>query len=84
MGLFPQPDQSDGIPRVSLQLMDSGSCGKEMDLADEISFINNDVFFSRSVFFFLSLCLPLCLFCTCTSGSGHFEHLDRIWGCEIN
>uniref|UniRef100_A0A8C3RGS1 Family with sequence similarity 13 member A n=1 Tax=Cyanoderma ruficeps TaxID=181631 RepID=A0A8C3RGS1_9PASS len=49
MGLFPQPGQSDGIPRVSLQLTDSGSCGKEMDLADEISFINNDVFFSRLV-----------------------------------
>ncbi|XP_041905368.1 protein FAM13A isoform X5 [Corvus kubaryi] len=46
--LLPQPGQSDGIPRVSLQLTDSGSCGKEMDLADEISFLNNDVFFSSS------------------------------------
>ncbi|XP_039406598.1 protein FAM13A isoform X5 [Corvus cornix cornix] len=46
--LLPQPGQSDGIPRVSLQLTDSGSCGKEMDLADEISFVNNDVFFSSS------------------------------------
>ncbi|NWW38208.1 FA13A protein, partial [Panurus biarmicus] len=48
MGLLPQPGQSDGIPRVSLQLTNSGSCGKEMDLADEFSFINNDVFFSSS------------------------------------
>ncbi|KAM4780823.1 protein FAM13A isoform 6-T6 [Cyanocitta cristata] len=48
MCLLPQPGQSDGIPRVSLQLTDSGSCGKEMDLADEISFVNNDVFFSSS------------------------------------
>ncbi|XP_048160058.1 protein FAM13A isoform X5 [Corvus hawaiiensis] len=46
--LLPQPGQSDGIPRVSLQLTDSGSRGKEMDLADEISFVNNDVFFSSS------------------------------------
>ncbi|XP_015479402.1 protein FAM13A isoform X4 [Parus major] len=48
MCLLPQPGQSDGISQVSLQLTDSGSCGKEMDLADEISFINNDVFFSSS------------------------------------
>ncbi|XP_058694514.1 protein FAM13A isoform X4 [Poecile atricapillus] len=48
MRLLPQPGQSDGISQVSLQLTDSGSCGKEMDLADEISFINNDVFFSSS------------------------------------
>uniref|UniRef100_A0A803VEH5 Family with sequence similarity 13 member A n=1 Tax=Ficedula albicollis TaxID=59894 RepID=A0A803VEH5_FICAL len=46
--LLPQPGQSDGIPQVSLRLTDSGSCGKEMDLADEISFVNNDVFFSSS------------------------------------
>ncbi|XP_056346618.1 protein FAM13A isoform X5 [Oenanthe melanoleuca] len=46
--LLPQPVQSDGIPQVSLRLTDSGSCGKEMDLADEISFVNNDVFFSSS------------------------------------
>ncbi|XP_066042483.1 protein FAM13A isoform X3 [Chamaea fasciata] len=48
MGLFPQPGQSDGIPQVSLPLTDSGSCEKEMDSADEISFINNGVFFSSS------------------------------------
>lgn len=59
MDLFPQPSQSDGIPQVNLQLTDSGSRGKEMDLADEISFLNNDVFFSRLVFFF---CLCVCLF----------------------
>uniref|UniRef100_A0A803VRJ6 Family with sequence similarity 13 member A n=1 Tax=Ficedula albicollis TaxID=59894 RepID=A0A803VRJ6_FICAL len=46
--LLPQPGQSDGIPQVSLRLTDSGSCGKEMDLADEISFVNNDVFFSSA------------------------------------
>ncbi|XP_027491909.1 protein FAM13A isoform X6 [Corapipo altera] len=48
MCLVPQPGRSDGIPRVSLQLTDSGSCGKEMDLTDEISFTNSDVFFSSS------------------------------------
>ncbi|XP_041267859.1 protein FAM13A isoform X4 [Onychostruthus taczanowskii] len=48
MCLLPQPGQSDGISQVSLPLTDSGSCGKEMDLADEISFVNNDVFFSSS------------------------------------
>ncbi|XP_053795905.1 protein FAM13A isoform X4 [Vidua chalybeata] len=47
MCLLPQPGQSDGIPQVSLQLTDSASCGKEVELADEISFVNNDVFFSR-------------------------------------
>ncbi|XP_037991122.1 protein FAM13A isoform X4 [Motacilla alba alba] len=47
MCLLPQPGQSDGMPHVSLPLTGSGSCGKEMDLADEISFVNNDVFFSR-------------------------------------
>ncbi|XP_037991126.1 protein FAM13A isoform X8 [Motacilla alba alba] len=48
MCLLPQPGQSDGMPHVSLPLTGSGSCGKEMDLADEISFVNNDVFFSSS------------------------------------
>ncbi|XP_077033173.1 protein FAM13A isoform X6 [Agelaius phoeniceus] len=48
MCLLPQPGQSDGMPQVSLPLPDSGSCGKEMDLADEVSFVNNDVFFSSS------------------------------------
>ncbi|NWR08646.1 FA13A protein, partial [Paradoxornis webbianus] len=48
MGLFPQPGQSDGIPRVSLQLTDSGSYGKNVLLADEISLINSDMFFSSS------------------------------------
>ncbi|XP_074946964.1 protein FAM13A isoform X7 [Phalacrocorax aristotelis] len=46
--LMPQPDLSDGIPQVSLQLRDSGSCWKGMDLTDEISFINSDAFFSSS------------------------------------
>ncbi|XP_062348997.1 protein FAM13A isoform X1 [Cinclus cinclus] len=46
--LLPQPGQSEGIPQVSLRLTDSGSHGKELDLADEISFVNNDVFFSSS------------------------------------
>ncbi|RLW00854.1 hypothetical protein DV515_00008465, partial [Chloebia gouldiae] len=46
MCLLPQPGQSDGIPQVSLRLTDSASCGKEVDLADEIFFVNNDVFFS--------------------------------------
>ncbi|XP_027747964.1 protein FAM13A isoform X6 [Empidonax traillii] len=44
----PQPGRSDGIPRVSLHLTDSGSHGKEMDFTDEISFTNSDVFFSSS------------------------------------
>ncbi|XP_063278135.1 protein FAM13A isoform X2 [Prinia subflava] len=48
MDLLPQPGQSDGIPQVSLQLTDSASCGKEMNLTDEMSFVNNDVFFSSS------------------------------------
>uniref|UniRef100_A0A8C5J5Q2 Family with sequence similarity 13 member A n=1 Tax=Junco hyemalis TaxID=40217 RepID=A0A8C5J5Q2_JUNHY len=48
MCLLPQPGQSEGMPQVSLPLPDSGSCGKEMDLADETSFVNNDVFFSSS------------------------------------
>lgn len=59
MCLLPQPGQSDGMPQVNLPLPDSGSCGKEMDLADEISFVNNDVFFSRLVFFFFGLCVFL-------------------------
>ncbi|XP_057273994.1 protein FAM13A isoform X6 [Pezoporus wallicus] len=46
--LVPQPGLSDGIPQVSLRLADGGSCCKEMDLTDEISFINSDVFFSSS------------------------------------
>ncbi|XP_074396996.1 protein FAM13A isoform X5 [Zonotrichia albicollis] len=48
MCLLPQPGQSEGMPQVSLPLPDSGSCGKEMDLADETSFVNNDVFFFSS------------------------------------
>ncbi|KFR12656.1 Protein FAM13A, partial [Opisthocomus hoazin] len=44
----PQPGLSDGIPQVSLRLTDGGSCWKEMDLTDEISFINSDAFFSSS------------------------------------
>lgn len=85
MCLLPQPGQSDGMPQVNLPLPDSGSCGKEMDLADEISFVNNDVFFSRLVFFFFwSLCFSLCLFCPCISGSGYFEHLNRILEYKIN
>ncbi|XP_064567171.1 protein FAM13A isoform X7 [Zonotrichia leucophrys gambelii] len=48
MCLLPQPGQSEGMPQVSLPLPDSGSCGKEMDVADETSFVNNDVFFSSS------------------------------------
>ncbi|XP_074886573.1 protein FAM13A isoform X6 [Buteo buteo] len=46
--LVPQAGLSDGIPHVSLQLTDGGSCWKEMDLTDEISFINSDAFFSSS------------------------------------
>ncbi|XP_075005660.1 protein FAM13A isoform X6 [Calonectris borealis] len=46
--LVPQPGVSDGIPQVSLQLTDGGSCWREMDLTDEISFINSDAFFSSS------------------------------------
>nr|XP_021154779.1 protein FAM13A isoform X1 [Columba livia] len=48
MCLVPQPGLSDGIPQVSLRLTDGGSCWKEMDLTDEISFINSDAFFSSS------------------------------------
>ncbi|XP_065693471.2 protein FAM13A isoform X6 [Patagioenas fasciata] len=46
--LVPQPGLSDGIPQVSLRLTDGGSCWKEMDITDEISFINSDAFFSSS------------------------------------
>uniref|UniRef100_A0A8C8AHM5 Family with sequence similarity 13 member A n=1 Tax=Otus sunia TaxID=257818 RepID=A0A8C8AHM5_9STRI len=46
--LVPQPGLSDGIPQVSFRLTDGGSCWKEMDLTDEISFINSDAFFSSS------------------------------------
>ncbi|KAM9662336.1 protein FAM13A isoform 11-T11 [Morphnus guianensis] len=46
--LVPQAGLSDGIPHVSLRLTDGGSCWKEMDLTDEISFINSDAFFSSS------------------------------------
>uniref|UniRef100_A0A663E1I3 Family with sequence similarity 13 member A n=1 Tax=Aquila chrysaetos chrysaetos TaxID=223781 RepID=A0A663E1I3_AQUCH len=44
----PQAGLSDGIPHVSLRLTDGGSCWKEMDLTDEIPFINSDAFFSSS------------------------------------
>uniref|UniRef100_A0A8C0II84 Family with sequence similarity 13 member A n=1 Tax=Bubo bubo TaxID=30461 RepID=A0A8C0II84_BUBBB len=50
--LVPQPGLSDGIPQVSFRLTDGGSCWKEMDLTDEISFINSDAFFSRLVLLF--------------------------------
>ncbi|XP_075356686.1 protein FAM13A isoform X4 [Mycteria americana] len=46
--LVPQPGLSDGIPQVSLRLTDGGSCWKETDLTDEISFVNSDAFFSSS------------------------------------
>ncbi|XP_054679539.1 protein FAM13A isoform X7 [Grus americana] len=46
--LVPQPGLSDGIPQVSLRLTDGGSCWKEVDLTDELSFANSDVFFSSS------------------------------------
>ncbi|KAM6267252.1 protein FAM13A isoform 1-T1 [Spheniscus humboldti] len=46
--LVPQPGLSDGTPQVGLRLTDSGSCWKEIDLTDEISFINSDAFFSSS------------------------------------
>ncbi|KAK2542878.1 Fam13a [Columba livia] len=55
MCLVPQPGLSDGIPQVSLRLTDGGSCWKEMDLTDEISFINSDAFFSSHLIF-ASLC----------------------------
>lgn len=50
--LVPQPDLSDGTPQVSLRLADSSSCLKEMDLTDEISFINSGAFFFRLVLLF--------------------------------
>ncbi|XP_043401076.1 protein FAM13A isoform X3 [Chelonia mydas] len=46
--LLPQPELSDGIPKVSLRLTDSSACLEEMDLPDEISFINSAAFFSSS------------------------------------
>ncbi|XP_075607736.1 protein FAM13A isoform X5 [Balearica regulorum gibbericeps] len=46
--LVPQPGLSDGIPQVSLRLTDGGSCWKEVDLTDELSFTNSDAFFSSS------------------------------------
>eukprot|EP00075_Anas_platyrhynchos_P022358 XP_027311611.1 protein FAM13A isoform X5 [Anas platyrhynchos] len=46
--LVPQPDLSDGTPQVSLRLADSSSCLKEMDLTDEISFVNSGAFFFSS------------------------------------
>lgn len=55
--LVPQPSLSDGIPQLSLRLTDGGSCWKEMDLTDEISFINSDAFCSRLVLLFLSVSL---------------------------
>ncbi|KFM03640.1 Protein FAM13A, partial [Aptenodytes forsteri] len=45
--LVPQPGLSDGTPQVGLRLTDS-SCWKEMDLTDEIAFVNSDAFFSSS------------------------------------
>ncbi|XP_064004653.1 protein FAM13A isoform X3 [Pogoniulus pusillus] len=42
--LVPQPHLSDGIPQVSLRLSDGSSRWKEMDVTDEISFINSDTF----------------------------------------
>ncbi|XP_065453565.1 protein FAM13A isoform X8 [Chrysemys picta bellii] len=46
--LLPQPELSDGIPQVSLRLTDSSACLEEMDLPDEISFINSAAFFSSA------------------------------------
>ncbi|OXB72106.1 UNVERIFIED_CONTAM: hypothetical protein H355_012406 [Colinus virginianus] len=43
--LVPQPSLSVGTPQVSLRLSDSSSCLKEMDLTDEISFINSGALF---------------------------------------
>ncbi|XP_048799403.1 protein FAM13A isoform X6 [Lagopus muta] len=43
--LVPQPGLSVGTPQVSLRLTDSSSCLKEMDLTDEISFVNSGAFF---------------------------------------
>lgn len=58
--LVPQPSLSDGIPQLSLRLTDGGSCWKEMDLTDEISFMNSDAFCSRLVLLFLSVCFFVC------------------------
>ncbi|XP_015132101.3 protein FAM13A isoform X10 [Gallus gallus] len=46
--LVPQPGLSVGTPQVSLRLTDSSSCLKEMDLTDEISFVNTGAFFFSS------------------------------------
>uniref|UniRef100_A0A8C3M3H4 Family with sequence similarity 13 member A n=1 Tax=Chrysolophus pictus TaxID=9089 RepID=A0A8C3M3H4_CHRPC len=46
--LVPQPGLSVGTPQVSLRLTDSSSCLKEMDLTDEISFVNSGAFFFSS------------------------------------
>ncbi|XP_074849720.1 protein FAM13A isoform X4 [Carettochelys insculpta] len=46
--LLPQPVLSCGIPQVGLRLTDSRACLEEMDLADEMSFINSAAFFSSS------------------------------------
>ncbi|XP_052538651.1 protein FAM13A isoform X3 [Tympanuchus pallidicinctus] len=43
--LVPQPGLSVGTPQVSLRLTDSSSCLREMDLTDEISFVNSGAFF---------------------------------------
>ncbi|KAM3831579.1 protein FAM13A isoform 2-T2 [Vipera latastei] len=45
--LMLQPRLSDGIPRLSIHLTDS-LCPKEMELADEISFLNSSAFFTSS------------------------------------
>uniref|UniRef100_A0A669QF79 Family with sequence similarity 13 member A n=1 Tax=Phasianus colchicus TaxID=9054 RepID=A0A669QF79_PHACC len=47
--LVPQPGLSVETPQVSLRLTDSSSCLKEMDLTDEISFVNSGAFFFRLV-----------------------------------
>ncbi|XP_052538652.1 protein FAM13A isoform X4 [Tympanuchus pallidicinctus] len=46
--LVPQPGLSVGTPQVSLRLTDSSSCLREMDLTDEISFVNSGAFFFSS------------------------------------
>ncbi|XP_062430201.1 protein FAM13A isoform X4 [Rhea pennata] len=46
--LVPQPGLSHGVPHFSLRLIGSSSCSEEMDLTDEISFINSAMFFSSS------------------------------------
>ncbi|XP_042668116.1 protein FAM13A isoform X1 [Centrocercus urophasianus] len=46
--LVPQPGLSVGTPQVSLRLTDGSSCLREMDLTDEISFVNSGAFFFSS------------------------------------